>query len=93
MQKKAARRRLLCLERHLPFVRERLRPLASVLLRFPEFEERRISGLRETRLLRVRACERRNLMEERDVLLRQGGAIEVAHAGANVDEGGGEGGG
>ena len=42
--------------------------------------------LRETRLLRVRACEGRNLMQERDVLLRQGGAIEVAHAGANVDE-------
>ena len=43
--------------------------------------------LRETRLLRVRACEGCNLMEERDVLLRQGCAIEVAHAGANVDEG------
>ena len=42
--------------------------------------------LRETRLLRVRACKGRNLMEKRDVLLRQGGAIEVAHAGANVDE-------
>jgi hypothetical protein len=26
------------------------------------------------------------LMEERDMLLRQGGAIEVAHACANVDE-------
>lgn len=43
--------------------------------------------LHETRLLRVRACEGRNLMQERDVLLRQGGAIEVAHACANVDEG------
>ena len=43
--------------------------------------------LRETRLLRVRACEGCNLMEERDMLLRQRGAIEVAHAGANVDEG------
>ena len=42
--------------------------------------------LRETRLLRVRACEGCNLMEERDVLLRQGCAIDVAHAGANVDE-------
>ena len=42
--------------------------------------------LRETRLLRVRACEGCNLMEKRDVLLRQGCAIDVAHAGANVDE-------
>ena len=43
--------------------------------------------LRETRLLRVRTCEGCNLVQERDVLLRQGGTIEVAHACANVDEG------
>jgi len=43
--------------------------------------------LRETRLLRVRTCEGCNLVEERDVLLCEGRAIEVAHACANVDEG------
>ena len=42
--------------------------------------------LRETRLLRVRAREGSDLVEERDMLLREGRAIEVAHAGANVDE-------
>ena len=51
------------------------------------FNRSDIRLLRETRLLRVRACEGCNLMEERDVLLRQGGAIEIAHAGANVNEG------
>lgn len=42
--------------------------------------------LRETRLLRVRAREGSNLVEERDVLLCEGRAIEVAHACANVNE-------
>ena len=49
--------------------------------------------LQDTRLLRVRAGEGRNLVEERNVLLSEGCGIEVAHAGANEDEGGGEGGG
>ena len=42
--------------------------------------------LHETRLLRVRTREVRDFVQERDVLLRQGCAIDVAHAGANVDE-------
>ena len=68
-------------------------PLALQLALFDPLVECGVRILRETRLLRVRACEGRNLMQERDVLLRQGGAIEIAHAGANVDEGCCEGGG
>ena len=62
-------------------------PLALAITLLNPLIECGVRILHKTRLLRVRACEGCNLMEERDVLLRQGGAIEVAHAGANVDEG------
>lgn len=43
-----------------------------------------------TRFLRIRASEVCDFVEERDLLLREGGAVDVAHAGADGDEGGGE---
>ena len=55
-------------------------------LRFPEFEEARIRRLHETRLLRVRAREVRDFVQERDIRLCEGSAIEVAHKGASDGE-------
>ena len=62
-------------------------PLALAITFLNPLIECGVRILHETRLLRVRTREVRDFVQERDVLLRQGGAIEVAHAGANVDEG------
>jgi hypothetical protein len=50
------------------------------------FNRSDIRLLYETRLLRVRAREGRDFVQERDVRLCEGSAIEVAHKGASDGE-------